>query len=112
MVNETKSKPHPSRYTFILCRTKNPEADKASSSSLSNLYPDSLRAQYEGTSGELGKPSQDMIDRMKFNTQRFIEKNNLEVVAATFMLVEGNIKSAVTNAGLTTTAMAHKVVGI
>lgn len=48
---------------------------------------------------------------MKFNTQHFIEQNHMEVVAATFMLVEGNLKSAVENATLTATAVAHKIVG-
>jgi hypothetical protein len=70
-----------------------------------------LRSHYEGSPGELGKPSQDLIDRMKFNTQHFIERNHMEVVAATFMLVEGNLKSAVENATLTATAVAHKIVG-
>lgn len=98
------SKPHPSRYTFILCRHKD-------STPPPKFEPDSLRSHYEGNPGELGKSLQDIIDRMKFNTQHFIEKNNLEVVGATFMLVEGNLKSGVQNAALTATAMAHKIVG-
>jgi hypothetical protein len=98
------SKPHPSRYTFILCRQKeNTPSPK--------FAPDSLRQHYEGSPGELGKASQDIIDRMKFNTQHFIDQNHMQVVAASFMLVEGNMKSGFENAALTATAMAHKIVG-
>lgn len=100
------SKPHPSRYTFILCRHKDISSDP-----LPNVNPDSLRSYYEGSPGDLGNPSQDIIDRMKFDTQHFIERNGLEVVAATYMLVEGNLKSAVKSVGLTAQGLGDKVVG-
>lgn len=48
---------------------------------------------------------------MKFNAQRFIERNDLEVVAASFMLVEGNLKSGLTSAGLVAQGLGDKVVG-
>lgn len=52
-----------------------------------------------------------MIDRMRFNTQRFIERNGLEVVGATFMFVEGNLKSGVANLGLAAQGIGDKIVG-
>lgn len=97
-------KPHPSRYTFIIC------CDKISTAS-TKIDPDSLRSEYEGKPGELGKPTQDIIDRMGFNTERFLMKNNLDAIAATFMFVEGSLKSGMNNAALAATAMANKVMG-
>jgi hypothetical protein len=70
-----------------------------------------LRAAYEGEPGEFGKPTQDIIDRMKFNTDTFIQRNKMEVVAGAFMLVEGNVKSAVKNASLVAQALADKMMG-
>jgi len=52
-----------------------------------------------------------MIDRMRFNTQQFLVKNSLEVVAATFMFIEGNVKSGIANATLLATGLAQKAVG-
>lgn len=103
LINDRK--PHPSRYTFILCRDRN------SSTTSAKIDPDSLRSEYEGKPGELGKPTQDIIDRMGFNTERFLMKNNLDAIAATFMFVEGNLKSGMDNAALTATAMANKAMG-
>lgn len=97
---------HPSRYTFILCHHK----DSAPNPAL-HIDPDSLRDEFEGQPGELGKASQDIIDRMRFNTQKFIERNGLEVVGATFMFVEGNLKSGVANLGLTAQGIADKIIG-
>lgn len=97
-------KPHPSRYTFLLCRHKTQDSPVG-------FDANSLRGQYEGEPGELGKAGQDLIDRWKFNTQHFIDRNDLVVIASTFMLVEGNLKSAVANAGLTAQAVADKMVG-
>lgn len=68
-----------------------------------------MESKYEGSPNELGKPTQDLFDRWKFNTAQFIMNNNLEVVAATFMLVEGNIKSGVKNAGLMAGAVVDKI---
>jgi hypothetical protein len=64
--------------------------------------------QYAGVASDLGKPTQDLFDRWKFNTAQFLEQNNLEVVAATYMLVEGNLKSGVANVGLLASAVGHK----
>ncbi|KAL1996097.1 hypothetical protein VTN49DRAFT_420 [Thermomyces lanuginosus] len=103
-VPDVTGKPHPSRYTFIIC------CDKISTAS-TKIDPDSLRSEYEGKPGELGKPTQDIIDRMGFNTERFLMKNNLDAIAATFMFVEGSLKSGMNNAALAATAMANKVMG-
>lgn len=65
--------------------------------------------QHDGLASELGNASQDIFDRCKFNAQRFIQKNNLEVVAATFMLVEGNVTSGVKNVGLMANAAGNKI---
>jgi hypothetical protein len=105
ILTRSQSKPHPSRYTFILCRHKDESAPPP------RFDVESLRSHYEGSPGDLGNPPQDIIDRMKFNTQEFIDKNGLEVVGATYMMIEGNLKSAAANAGLTAQAMANKVVG-
>lgn len=70
-----------------------------------------MRAHYEGLPGELGYPSQDMIDRWKFNTQQFMDRNDLEVVGATYMLVEGDLRSGMANMGLAAEAIANKAVG-
>jgi hypothetical protein len=64
--------------------------------------------QYAGIASDLGKPSQDLFDRWKFNTAQFLVDNNLEVVAATYMLVEGNLKSGVDNVSLFANAVGHK----
>lgn len=64
--------------------------------------------QYTGLASDLGKPSQDLFDRWKFNTAQFLEANNLEVVAATYMLVEGTLKSGAANLGLLANAVGHK----
>ncbi|KAJ9236318.1 hypothetical protein DTO271D3_5790 [Paecilomyces variotii] len=100
----TLGKPHPSRYTFLLLRHKTGVA-------LPELNPDSLRAAYEGSPGEFGQPTQDIVDRMRFSTEQFIERNKMEVVAGTFMLVEGNAKSAVKNASLVAQGLADKMMG-
>ncbi|GAD92937.1 hypothetical protein MGG_14045 [Paecilomyces variotii No. 5] len=100
----TLGKPHPSRYTFLLLRHK-------SGTALPELHPDSLRSAYEGEPGEFGKPTQDIIDRMRFSTEKFIERNKMEIVAGTFMLVEGNVKSAVKNASLVAQGLADKMMG-
>ncbi|KKA18631.1 hypothetical protein T310_7416 [Rasamsonia emersonii CBS 393.64] len=97
-------KPHPSRYTFILCQHRNEDPP-------AKFDVDSMRAHYEGLPGELGYPSQDMIDRWKFNTQQFMDRNDLEVVGATYMLVEGDLRSGMANMGLAAEAIANKAVG-
>lgn len=65
--------------------------------------------QYTGIASDLGKPSQDLFDRWKFNTAQFLERNRLEVVGATYMLVEGNLKSGAANLGLLANAVGHKL---
>ncbi|KAI6440217.1 hypothetical protein MCOR22_007358 [Pyricularia oryzae] len=94
----------PSRYTFLLLkhRTAGPPAV---------LDPDTLKAHYEGDAGQFGGEMQNVIDRMGFNTAVFMQKNGLEVVAGTFMFVEGNVKSTLANAGLLATGVAQKVAG-
>ncbi|OKL62163.1 hypothetical protein UA08_02161 [Talaromyces atroroseus] len=103
-------KPHPSRYTFILCKTKSAPSEK--DTRRAKLDDSILQDQYEGLASELGSPSQDLFDRSKFNAQQFIQANNLEVVAATFMLVEGDITSGVRSAGLVANAAGNKIVGM
>ncbi|KAI6280453.1 hypothetical protein MCOR07_008312 [Pyricularia oryzae] len=94
----------PSRYTFLLLkhRTAGPPAV---------LDPDTLKAHYEGDAGQFGGEMQNVIDRMGFDTAVFMQKNGLEVVAGTFMFVEGNVKSTLANAGLLATGVAQKVAG-
>ncbi|EED14239.1 conserved hypothetical protein [Talaromyces stipitatus ATCC 10500] len=101
-VFDITGKPHPSRYTFILFKPK-------SSLTKSDDVKISQSEQYPGLASDLGKPSQDLFDRWKFSTKQFMEENNLEVVAATYMLVEGNLKSSVANAGLMANAIGHKI---
>jgi hypothetical protein len=48
-------------------------------------------------------------DRWGFNAQQFMEKKGLVPVAATFMLVAGNMKSAAANIGMTVQAGVDKV---
>ena len=64
--------------------------------------------QYVGVASDLGKASQDLFDRWKFNTAQFLEDNHLEVVGATYMLVEGSLKSGAANLGLLANAVGHK----
>lgn len=98
------SEPRPSRYTFILCRHKSGKAPDS--------YDEStLKRHYEGNPGDLGGAPQDIIDRMRFDAQQFIDQNDLEVVAATFMLVEGNVKSGIANMALTAQSVVDKVIG-
>lgn len=104
---ENQSKPHPSRYTFILC--KNKTSSFQSNSTNPDLYHSLQSNQYDGLASELGSPSQDLFDRCKFNAQQFIAKNNLEVVAATFLLVEGNVKSGLRNTSLMANAVGNKI---
>lgn len=94
----------PSRYTFLLLkhRTAGPPAV---------LDPDTLKAHYEGDAGQFGGEMQNVIDRMGFDTAVFMQKNGLEVVAGTFMFVDGNVKSTLANAGLLATGVAQKVAG-
>jgi len=50
-------------------------------------------------------------DRWGFNAQKLLEMKGLQPVAATFMLVGGNLQSAVANAMMTTQAGVNKVLG-
>jgi hypothetical protein len=59
---------------------------------------------FEGT-----QATQDLKDRWGFNAQRLIETKNLEVVAATYMLVGGTLKSTVDNVAMTAQAGLNKV---
>ncbi|QGA21477.1 hypothetical protein EYB26_009188 [Talaromyces marneffei] len=102
-----KSKPHPSRYTFILCKSKI-MPPQGSDIEVSKEMQIAESDQYAEIESDLGKPSQDLFDRWKFNTAQFLNDNNLEVVAATYMLVEGNLKSGVANVGLFANAIGHK----
>ncbi|KAL0937145.1 mitochondrial 54S ribosomal protein mL38 [Colletotrichum truncatum] len=98
----------PSRYTFFLLK-------HTSEVSLPTTFdPSTLRGEYEygGDTSKLGNSPQNIIDRMGFNTQAFIQKNGLEVVAATFMFVEGNVKSTITSAALLASGAAQKAVGL
>lgn len=101
-------KPHPSRYTFILCKSKTVPS-LGDDNKVSKEMQISEGDQYTGLASDLGKPSQDLFDRWKFNTAQFLEDNNLEVAAATYMLVEGNLKSGAANLGLMANAIGHKI---
>ncbi|KAI6363890.1 hypothetical protein MCOR25_005740 [Pyricularia grisea] len=94
----------PSRYTFLLFKHKTAGPPAV-------LDPDTLKAHYEGNPGQFGGEMQNIIDRMGFDTAVFMAKNGLEVVAGTFMFVEGNVKSSLANAGLLATGVAQKVAG-
>jgi hypothetical protein len=98
--NYLYSRPH--RYVFIV----------ASGSGPTEVTPDDLRelqkpyaAAISGKQGEV----QDLVDRWGFNAQKLIEKKNLKVEAANFMLVHGTLGSAATNAGLMGQAAINKV---
>ncbi|RAO72517.1 uncharacterized protein BHQ10_008529 [Talaromyces amestolkiae] len=107
-VHTFTGKPHPSRYTFILCRSKTAHSRGGDNKASEELHI-SEGDQYTGLASDLGKPSQDLFDRWKFNTAQFLEENNLEVVAATYMLVEGNLKSGAANLGLMANAIGNKI---
>ncbi|TDZ49600.1 Uncharacterized protein CTRI78_v007994 [Colletotrichum trifolii] len=98
----------PSRYTFILLKHASGTSFPATFDAVT------LRGEYEyeEEASKLGTGSQNIIDRMGFDTQAFIRKNELEVVAATFMFVEGNVKSSVTNAALLASGVVQKAVGL
>ncbi|KAF3385842.1 hypothetical protein DPV78_012642 [Talaromyces pinophilus] len=106
-VKDFTGKPHPSRYTFILCKSKRmpPLGDDQEVSEEMQIAESE---QYTGVASDLGKPSQDLFDRWKFNTAQFLQDNHLEVVAATYMLVEGTLKSGAANLGLVANAVGHK----
>ncbi|KAK1975818.1 phosphatidylethanolamine-binding protein [Colletotrichum cereale] len=101
----------PSRYAFFLLRhVDGPPAAAA-------LDAATLRGAYagdddSGAGNALGGDAQHIVDRMGFDTRAFVEKNGLEVVAATFMFVEGNVKSSLTNAALLVSGVAQKAVGL
>ncbi|KAK2031090.1 PEBP-like protein [Colletotrichum zoysiae] len=99
----------PSRYTFLLLRhVGGPPPPPAAGA------PDAatLRGEYAGDAGALGGDAQHIVDRMGFNARAFIEANGLEVVAATFMFVEGNVKSSLKNAALLVSGSVQKAVGL
>ncbi|KAK1992531.1 PEBP-like protein [Colletotrichum falcatum] len=86
----------PSRYIFLLLRR--PGGRTAAM----------LRG---GFAGALGGDAQHVVDRMGFDTRAFVEANGLQVVAATFVFVEGNAKSTLANAALLVSGAAQKAVG-
>ncbi|KAK1955782.1 hypothetical protein LY78DRAFT_674832 [Colletotrichum sublineola] len=95
----------PSRYTFLLLR--HPQGSGPSSTAAA-----ALRGEYAGAeAGALGGDAQHIVDRMGLDTWGFVERNGLEVVAATFVFVEGNVKSSLTNAALLASGAAQKAVG-
>ncbi|EFQ35604.1 hypothetical protein CGRA01v4_04086 [Colletotrichum graminicola] len=98
----------PSRYTFLLLR----HAGSSAATPPAALDAATLRGEYAGDAGALGGDAQHIVDRMGFDTRAFIETNGLEVVAATFMFVEGNVKSSLTNAELLVSGVAQKAVGL
>ncbi|KAK2042025.1 hypothetical protein LZ31DRAFT_556479 [Colletotrichum somersetense] len=97
----------PSRYTFLLLRHVGGPPPAAGA-----LDAATLRGEYAGDVGALGGDAQHIVDRMGFDTRAFIEANGLEVVAATFMFVEGNVKSSLKNAALLASGSAQKAVGL
>lgn len=52
---------------------------------------------------------QDLKDRWGFNAQKLMQEKGLEPVGATYMLVGGNLKSALDNAAMTAQAGVNKV---
>ncbi|KAK2053083.1 PEBP-like protein [Colletotrichum caudatum] len=97
----------PSRYTFLLLRHVGGPPPAAGA-----LDAATLRGEYAGDAGALGGDAQHIVDRMGFGTRAFIEANGLEVVAATFVFVEGNVKSSLKNAALLVSGSAQKAVGL
>jgi len=95
--------PRPHRYVFILARPQSGSVtiEMSDLQDLQKQYP-----AFEGTQVE-----QDLKDRWGFNAQRLIETKNLEVIAATYMLVGGTLKSTLDNAAMTAQAGLNKVLG-
>ncbi|KAK2015158.1 hypothetical protein LZ32DRAFT_616440 [Colletotrichum eremochloae] len=101
----------PSRYTFLLLRHAQ-GSGPSSTAAEAALDAATLRGEYAGAdAGALGGDAQHIVDRMGFDTWGFVERNGLEVVAATFAFVEGNVKSSLTNAALLASGAAQKAVG-
>ncbi|KAF2101650.1 PEBP-like protein [Rhizodiscina lignyota] len=98
----------PHRYVFILCRARTTNLapitiDKADLRATQSDYP----AAFEGR-----QEVQDLKDRWGFNAYKFMEMKGLVPVAATFMLVGGNLKSAAENLGMTAKAGVDKILKI
>lgn len=93
------------RYTFILAK---PQQTGASGISITqedlNASQHKYQAAFEGR-----QELQDLKDRWGFDAADFMRRKSLVPVAATFMLVGGNAKSAAENLKLTGQAIAHKV---
>jgi len=97
--------PRPHRYVFILSRLSSTSGHV----SISNDDFQALQKDYPTLGGS--QESQDLIDRWGFNAQKLLEQKGLTVVAATFMLVGGTLKSAVDNMVLTGQAGLNKALG-
>jgi len=99
--------PRPHRYVFILTRPRSTgpavaAIQKEDLRELQNEYP----AAFEGK-----QDLQDLKDRWGFHVQKFMDKNQLDAVAATFMMVGGTFKSAVDNVTMTAQAGLNKAMG-
>lgn len=93
------------RYVFILCRPK------VANQQQSSITEQDLKVSQHKYSGAFeGKQDlQDLKDRWGFNAADFIKSKELEVVAATFMLVGGNVNSAADNLKMTAEGVKNKV---
>jgi len=87
------------RYTFVLCQPASNDL-VGSTASLDNLATYTKNA-----------PKEDLKDRMGFYFSDFLQGNNLEVVAANFMLVGADARSTLENLGAGAQAVYDKVVG-
>lgn len=100
--------PRPHRYIFILARpcsgTGNVDITPAQLRELQKPYPMAM-------SGNQAQDVQDLKDRWGFNAHELIKDTGLQIEAATYMMVGGNLKSAATNIGLTGQAVFNKITG-
>ena len=99
--NYLYARPH--RYVFIVASSPSPvQISPADFEALQKPYVAAVHGKQE---------AQDLKDRWGFDAQRLVEGKGLRVEAASFMRVEGSLKSAGANAGMMAQAVVDKVSG-
>ncbi|KAH7406675.1 hypothetical protein DE146DRAFT_648090 [Phaeosphaeria sp. MPI-PUGE-AT-0046c] len=100
--NYLYARPH--RYVFIVARApKSLEVTKADLRELQKLYVAAMAGCQEW---------QDIKDRRGFNAQKFIEMKGLKLEAATFVRVEGTVKSGMETTEMMAQGMANRACSV